>query len=244
MFGIRLTPTVVTAASTTIYGLIILGQFLHQEWVKQPKLRIRHQPEENPDLYKSIKTVFMPRKDSDDNEKVETRREAYRIVVENRGKAVAKNCRAKLRILEQPDESKAPSAEPKSLHWSGLPPAENGDVPPKSSQLGLVDLVFTQEKLDQFEREDWGPTQARIHTQQATTRANTKDVSSEDGLVQGGYEFSIQIFPENGSPSDPAIFEVEIGGQQEVNEVSLKGTESTAINGFNRRTAKEYLPTN
>ncbi|MFB6185704.1 MAG: hypothetical protein ABEI86_02410, partial [Halobacteriaceae archaeon] len=72
--------------------------------------------------------------------------------------------------------------EPKSLHWTGLETGGYEDIPPKSEDLGILDLLFTQEDLPDYEEEDWGPVRARIATHRAIKQARTEDISIRDGL--------------------------------------------------------------
>lgn len=206
--GIQITATTVTATATVLYATIIFAQFVWRERFQQPKLEIEYEPEADPDLHQSTQTVFMP---TGDGERKPVDRHYHRLKVENSGRAAAKNCRTRLRIREHPGDRDAPTTEPKSLHWTGLEAGEYEDIPPKSEDLGILDLLFTQEGLPDFENEGWGPVRARLATHRGIRQARTEDISIRDGLPEGTYEFSIQVFPENGAPSNPVRLKIDIG---------------------------------
>jgi hypothetical protein len=126
------------------------------------------------------------------------------VVVENKGKAVAKNCEVKLRLLNRTVGCQAPSPEEKALMWNDNL-EEKIDISAKYGKRSFT-LTFSQEKFTQDQTNSIGELYCGAVNQNITVctwigtqRALvTPENYNQDSLCQGEFRVHLDVITETG----------------------------------------------
>jgi len=195
-----LAPAAIIIAILTWFGSGTDFIKLLQDWLKEkkeeekkiaslPKLKIVYD-EENPHQYCPIQS------DTRIEEYGTVRRKYLRIEVENNGGGVAKNCDAKLIVIEKKSSELSPTTELKYLQWT----KENKtsmNIRPQGEEF--LNVVFSMDK-----DVGGGAYVANPHSLNGPSFPRGKD-----RFGVGEYAFKVEINSESGQKTD-AVFRLKV----------------------------------
>lgn len=162
----------------------------------RPILSIIHDPEVSPATYTPASTFTY----RIDNEEGRFDRKFLKIAVENTGEEVAKNCKARLRILRPyPENTRIPSDEPKPLLWDSGSTTE--DISPED--FAILYVVLADER-DFLTKDNYFALVTTPHTIN-----NLWNIRAQDGFGLGNFHVEVVVTPQTGE-SIRAIFRIQI----------------------------------
>lgn len=118
-----------------------------------------------------------------------------RVLVKNKGRSVARRCKAELQIINEDTPYRKPSSEPKPLTWSG--PSLEKDIGAKNGKELLL-VVFSDSRLSELpeNREDRN-LYALISTMESLY-PQAPIIRAQDGFGEGDFCVEITVTSEEG----------------------------------------------